>query len=375
MAVENRTNLLPRRLRNTFLMAKLESEYNKTYTTAAPLTFTPADDALWVEEVNFSYTSNNQTFNALQPYMGAKIEVAGNDYVDISFKVPVSESPYPVTRDKVFGPLLQACGMKRKQVAAATGVVAKVIYTPTSDMTNANDSACFAFTSDRVRYIATGGRGTWEASFMSNGIPAIQFNFKCMFDGEVGNLNDLTAFPKPAAGQPDPLRDAPEFGKWRLPNVVTARNSSGIYLGSTLDLDTLTFDNGHLLAHKGLSLNFGNNVVFDDRLGGDRMLITDRDVTGTVQLDLQPDYEKYLRAKVRANDNMSLGFVHGVTDGVLKAGETCVIYGPAVQFLNPKIEDVNGTMYTGFDLRFRSLDKNNDASDNYGDNELSIIFA
>ena len=355
MAVTSYTNTLPRRQRNTFLLAKLEPTYNNTLTP----TFDFNTDALWVEDVQFSYTSNNQTFNALQPYMGAKIEVSGNDYVDISFKVAFS-STTGVDKDVPFGFLFRACGMQRKAVAAATGVLPKVIYTPTSNVTNAYDSVCFSFISDKVQYLATGGRGTWEATFLEGGIPGFKFTFKCHFEGSVTALASVTA---------------PEFGTYRLPRVVNARNSSALYVGSTLDLNTLVFDGGDLYASKGLNLNFGNSVQFDGRLGGDRMLITDRDVTGSVQLDLPAHREDDLRTWVRNNLNRSVGFVHGITDGVLVADETCVIYGPSVQLINPKIEDVNGTMYTGFDLRFRSLEKNNDASDNYGDNELSIIFA
>lgn len=353
MAVTDVTKDRPRYSRKAILMAKLESSYNGTL---AP-TFDPNNDALWVSEVNFNYTSNNQTFNALQPYLGAKLEVAGNDYVDISFTVALSRSPY-VSKDQPFGFLFRACGMSRQQIAAAAGVLPKVIYTPNSNVTNASDSVAFCFVNDGVQYLATGGRGTWEATLLDGGIPGFKFNFKCMFDGAVA----------------DSLVTAPEFGLWSPPRIVNSINSSGLYLGSTLDMSTLTFDNGVLYAHKGLSLNFGNTVTFDSRLGGDRMLITERDVTGSVQLDLRAERERALRTWVRNNSTQSLGFIHGLKDGALVANETCIIYGPSVQMINPRIEDVNSVTYTAVDLRFRSLEKNNDASDNYGDNELSIIF-
>lgn len=354
MAVIDITKDRPRYSRNAILMAKLEPTYNNNL---AP-TFNPDWDALWVEEVNFSYTSNNQTFNALQPYLGAKLEISGNDYVDISFKVALSRSIY-VNKDQPFGFLFRACGMSREQIAAATGVLPKVIYKPKSIATNAEDSVAFCFINDGVQYLATGGRGTWEATLLDGGIPGFKFTFKCMFDGAVS----------------DSVVTAPEFGLWSPPRIVNSINSSGLYLGSTLDLAALTFDNGVLYAHKGLNLNFGNTVTFDSRLGGDRMLITEREVTGSVQLDLRAERERALRSWVRNNTTQSLGFIHGLKDGALVSSETCVIYGPAVQFINPKIEDVNGVTYTGVDLRFRSLEKNNDATDNYGDNELSIIFA
>ena len=354
MAVTDVTKDRPRHSRKTILMAKLESAYNGNLTP----TFDPNNDALWVSDVNFSYTSNNQTFNVLQPYLGAKLEVAGNDYVDISFSVALSRSPY-VSKDQPFGFLFLACGMNRQQIAASAGVLPKVIYTPNSNVTNADDSVAFCFINDGVQYLATGGRGTWEATLLDGGIPGFKFTFKCMFDGAVTSS----------------LVTAPEFGLWAPPRVVNAINSSGLYLGSTLDMATLTFDNGGLYAHKGLSLNFGNTVTFDSRLGGDRMLVTEREVTGSVQLDLRAERERAVRTWVRNNSTQSLGFIHGLKDGALVSNETCVIYGPAVQMINPRIEDVNSVTYTAVDLRFRSVEKNNDASDNYGDNELSIIFA
>lgn len=354
MTVIDITKDRPRYSRNAILMAKLEPTYNNNL---AP-TFNPGSDALWVEEVNFSYTSNNQTFNALQPYLGAKLEISGNDYVDISFKVALARSPY-VSKDQPFGFLFRACGMSREQIAAATGVLPKVIYKPKSIATNAEDSAAFCFINDGVQYLATGGRGTWEATLLDGGVPGFKFTFKCMFDGAVS----------------ESVVTAPEFGLWSPPRIVNSINSSGLYLGSTLDLAALTFDNGVLYAHKGLNLNYGNSVTFDSRLGGDRMLITERDVTGSVQLDLRAERERALRSWVRNNTTQSLGFIHGLKDGALVSSETCVIYGPAVQMINPRIEDVNSVTYTAVDLRFRSLEKNNDATDNYGDNELSIIFA
>ena len=354
MAVTDYTKTLPRLPRKTLLMAKLESTYNGNL---AP-TFNPETDALWIEDAQLTYTSNNQTFNVLQPTMGAKMEVSGNDNVDLTFTVAMSKSPF-VSRDQPFGFLFQGCGMRRTAVAAAVGQLAYVKYTPNSDVLDANDSMCFAFVSDKVQYLITGARGTLEGTFMEGGIPKFKYSFKGMFDGAVSVVNITT----------------PEFGYWQAPRVVNSRNSSSIYVGSTLDLTTLKFDGGELYGSKGLSLNLGNSVQFDGRLGGDRMLITDREVTGSVQLDLPADRETVMRNRVRSNTTLPLGFVHGLTDGLPTVAETCLIYGPAVQFLNPKIEDVNSTMYTGFDLRFRSVEKNNDATDNYGDNELSIIFA
>jgi hypothetical protein len=371
VAVTDYTNNRPRYMRKTLLMARLEDSYGVI--SSSP--FVPATHAIQVEEVSFDYNANNQTFNALRPYMGAKIEVAGNDYVTISFKVPQYGSR-ATNRDPHFGFLFRACGMKRTVVAAAAAVAASAgppavaaipaklahtKYTPDSDATADNTSIELVFGVDGVSYRAYGARGTWDLDMMEGGIPAFKFTFTCLFDANITS----EAFV------------APEFADYKPPRIVQARNADGVLLGiSAPTMTSSGFDltDGGRYASKGFTLSFGNTVNFDGRLGGDRVLISDREVTGNVKLDLSAGLEKDFFNQIRANTARSFGFLHGTNDGAIVAGEACLIYAPAMRFLNPKIEDVNGTVYASYDMRFQTLDSRTDASDDYGDNELQLVF-
>ncbi len=382
MAITDNTGVLPRYKRKTMLMARLESDYGaspkKADGTEEP--FVPSTHAIQVEDLSLDYNANNQSFNALRPYMGAKIEVAGNDYVTISFKVAQCGSTAP-SRDPHFGFLFQACGMKRTPVAAAAAVaavpasgstpavaavpakLAHVKYSPDSNAVGSKTSLDMAYSIDGVMYRARGARGTWDLDMTESGIPAFKFTFTCLFDADITTQNFV----------------APEFPDYKLPNVVQSRNTSGILLG--IDAPTMAstgFDfvsgGGRRIASKGFTINFGNSVNFDGRLGGDRVLISDREVSGNVKLELSADLERDMFNQVRANKLRSFGFLHGIKDGAVVAGETCLIYAPAMRFLNPKAEDVNGVAYASYDMRFQTLDKNDVDTDNFGDNDLQLIF-
>lgn len=359
MALTDNTNTLPRYVRKALLLARLESSYGVTGGA-----FVPDTHAIQVEEVSFDYNANNQSFNVLMPYMGAKVEVAGNDYATISFKVPQYGSTSS-TRDPHFGFLFQACGMRRTQVAAAAGKLAHTKYTPNSNAVAANTSIELMYHIDGVAYRAYGARGTWDLDMTEGGIPAFKFTFTCLFDADITTEVFV----------------APEFAGYKLPRVVQARNTGGVLLGiAAPTMESTGFDVsaatgiGVRYPSKGITLNFGNSVNFDGRLGGDRVLISDREVTGNVKLELSASSERAFFNQIRTNTSRSFGFLHGTNGGAIVAGEACLIYAPSMRFLNPKLEEVNGVAYASYDMRFQTLDKSTDASDNVGDNELQLVF-
>ena len=378
MAVTDRTSNLPRYARKKMLMARLESSYGVAGTDP----FVPNTHAIQVEDLTLDYNANNQAFNALRPYMGAKIEVAGNDYVTISFKVAQCGSRDD-SRDPHFGFLFQACGMRRTQVAAAAAVaavaasgstpavaavpakLAYTMYTPNSNAVGSKTSLEMVYAIDGVSCRALGARGTWDLDMMEGGIPAFKFTFTCLFEANITE----EAFV------------APEFAGYKLPSVVQARNTSGILLGiGGPTMGSTGFDisedtgTGDRFASKGFTLNFGNSVNFDGRLGGDRVLISDREVTGNVKLDLSAAWERAFFNAIRSNTARSFGFLHGLKDDAIVAGETFMVYAPAMRFVNPKTEEINGVAYSSYDMRFQTLDNRADAADNFGDNELQLVF-
>lgn len=354
-------NKRPRYFRRTLMLAQIENTYNESVLTQTPLTWSVDSHALLVESVSFEYSSNNKDFNALLPYLGAREQVVGDDYVTIKFTVPFTKSPYP-TRDRHYGFLFQACGMTRNVVAAAANQIACTWYGPNSALhngINSKNSAAFAYVIDGVKYQATGGRGNWEANFKQGEIVSFTFTFTCMFDGE---LNEETFV-------------APEFGQYGVPTIVQTRSSGTIVLGCEYLKEEVALSGGGEYGSTGLTLNYGNTVVYDPELGNDVVSITDRDVTGSISLNLSANREFTLRNQVRANAVMGLGFAHGFKDKLMVAGHHVLVYGPAVQLINPAVEEKNGVAMTKFDLRFRTLDKQNDNTDNFGDNEIRLVFA
>jgi hypothetical protein len=109
----------------------------------------------------------------------------------------------------------------------------------------------------------------------------------------------------------------------------------------------------------GLSLNLGNTVNHIPLLGGESVDITAREVTGSLQIDLDAAAEVAAMTDVNANTLTALGFQFGTA-----AGYKVQVYGPKVQRINPKKEDKDGRRLIGFDLRF---------TPNAGNDELRIV--
>lgn len=362
MATTNYLNPIDRYTRKTLIAARLEATYGAGFNNADPFV---EDDFLEVEEASFDYNANNQKFNALRPHMGAAIEVSGNDYCTIKFKMPAhAGSPY-TDRSPMLGKLLQACGMTKQVRTAAeatAGLLAYSRYVPDSTV---DKSIEFLFQVDGVGVRAYGGRGTFELDMTEGGIPYITFTFTCLFDANI----EVRAYI------------APEFRYYKTPRVVQARNSSGILLGvAAPQLLSAPFDlteatgTGGMFASKGFSLSYGNQVAFHGRFGGDRVIISDREITGNVKLQLNATQERDFFNQVRTNTARSFGFAYGLNNGAVVASETLLVYAPAMRFLNPKNETIDGLHYNSYDMRFQTQDKNNDASDNFGDNELQLIY-
>ncbi len=108
-----------------------------------------------------------------------------------------------------------------------------------------------------------------------------------------------------------------------------------------------------------VSLNLGNTVSHIPILGGESVDITNREVTGSVTLDLDAAAEVAAMTEVNANTLTALGFQFGTTTGY-----KIQIYGPKVQRISPKKEDQDGRRLIGFDLRF---------TPNAGNDELRIV--
>lgn len=321
-------NATPRLTRKTFIMAALET----TYGTAVALA---AADVLLASDMSIQYISNNKSRDVVRPYLGASEELVGDDYMTVSFTVEAAGSGTKGTAP-AWGKLLRACGMAQTIVPSTL-----VRYSPVSA---AMESLTMTFHIDGLSHALTGCRGTADLSLLISESPKIKFTFTGRTDA---NPTAATLTTDGAA--------------WKVPQMVTNFNSAELKIGGAFDASTGAITAGEIYASRGLSVNLGNNVVYQPMLGTDRVLITDRQVSGSTTLDLSAADEATFRGWVRANTTKSLSIEHGNADGA-----RIKLFAPKVQFINPQSADQDGISMTSFDTRMLP---------NAGNDEFQIICA
>ena len=100
-------------------------------------------------------------------------------------------------------------------------------------------------------------------------------------------------------------------------------------------------------------------TAFAPLLTNEQVVLTDRNLKGSVELDLTAAQEVTQIANVKANVFTGMGFVIGGT-----SGNKIMLYMPQVQLLNPKKVDFNGMRLIGFDIASTPVS---------GNDELRII--
>ena len=313
---------MPRKIRNTAILAKIETTYG---TDAVPA---GATDALLVSNPSCDYTYNNVDRDNIRSYLGASEQLAGTRYVTLAFDCELSGSGAAGTAP-AWGKLLRACAM-----AEVVTPTTRVEYNP---ITAAFESLTIYYFDDGVVHKALGCMGNVEVTMDEAGIPKLKFSFTGV-DGGV-------------AVQTNPTQT---LTAWKTPLVITNGNTGSVKLGATYSAGALT--GGTDYCSRGLTLNMGNDVKFTSMLGPCTGVdIYDRAATGSLQLDLDATAEVAAYGSVAANTLTSLGMVHGSA-----AGAKVLLFAPAVQRINPKHTDYEGRILIGFDLRLTPVSGNDE---------------
>lgn len=317
---------MARYLRNTVVLAKLESTYG---TDASP----SASDALLVSDVTINpLNANNVKRDLVRGYFGGSPELVGTASVEVSFTVEMAGSGTPTTAP-AWGKLLQACGM------ASTVQAASVDYTPVS-VFGASSSLTIHYYLDGAKYILLGARGSFTVSMEVGDRPMLKFRF-------VGLNGGLSAVANPS----------PTLTAWKTPVVVTNANTTAIVFGSAVAYASSTgvVSGGTARTGRGLTLDVGNNVVFQPLVGEEVVAITGRDSTGSVSVDLSATVSSNFMDDIVGNVLTGMGFTHGTA-----TGNTIVIYAPGVQRTDPTIEDFNGQVMQRYNLRLTPVSGNDE---------------
>lgn len=304
---------MSRLTRKTAILAKIETTYG---TDPTP---TGAANAILISNQSINPLNAQNVDRAIvREYLGGAEQLVGMAFKEVSFDIELAGSGTAGTAP-AWGPLLRAAGF-----AEAVSAGNRVDYTPVS---TSFESVTIYYYDDGVLHKLLGARGSFTLGMGLGNIPKASFKFIGLDGGDTAAANPTQTLTG-----------------WKAPLVITNPNTADLLLGCTYSTGSLSA--GTAYPSKGIEIDSGIAVAHKPLLGGETIELTDRNITGKVSLDLTAAQEVTFMSTVKANTTQSIGLEHGTA-----AGYKVVVYAPAVQLINPKKEDSNGTRLIGFDLR------------------------
>lgn len=264
------------------------------------------------------------------PHLGASEEMIAARVAEIKFEVEIAGSG-DVAVEPQWSRLLRGCGFARTII---TGANARIEWNPISQNM---ESLLFQYWRAGVRYDSRGARGTAKLKLPAFGLPRIEFTFM----GFETNASAST------------LIGSYDLAAWKRPWVLTDNAAGDIRLGATLSNGTPA--GGTILPSRGLEIDVGNKVEHMELLGGERISITDRMVTGRMSTAVTATDEVVWRNEINGNVNTSLAFNWG-----LGTGERFTVFAPKVQRVDPQGEDYKGDVLLATELRLQPTATGND---------------
>jgi len=302
-----------RLIRKTAILLKNETVYG---TDPVP---TGSANAMLVSNLSINpLNAQNVDRDLVRNYFGASEQLVGTGYVEMGFDVEIQASGTLGTAP-AWGPALRACGFA-EAITAAT----RVDYTLVTDSL---ESTAIYWYDDGVLHKGLGGHGSVEIAAGVGERPVFKFKYLLLDGG-------ISAVANPAL----------TLSAWKQPKVVSDANTGDLTFGGTYAAGAIT--GGTAWPSRGLNLNVSNAVNFTPLLGGETIDITQREITGSMQLDLTAAQEVAFMAAVKANTLDSFSLLHGTA-----AGSKVLIHAPSFQMINPSKQEVNGKRLIGYDVR------------------------
>lgn len=313
---------MSRYIKNMLVLAALETT---TGTDAVP---TGASNAILVSEATITpLDAQNIDRSLIRGTFGASEQLVGSASVKASYTVELAGSGTAGT-PPAWGKLLQACGCAEGVLATP----ARVEYTPVS---TGQRSATQYYYDDGALHKLLAAMGEFTLSAKAGERPVIKIDWTAL-DGGMTTGSDTGTYTA-----------------WKKPVAMTKANVIDINLGCAYAAGAIT--GGTQFSSTGLELKAGNQVQFTPMLGTETVDITDRESTGSLELDLTAAQEVAMMALVKSNATQSLAITIG-----LASGNKIILFAPAVQMLAPKKVDKNGKRLIGYDLRFMPVSGNDE---------------
>lgn len=313
---------MPRYIRNTVVLAKVETTAG---TDSAPA---GATDAVLLADVAITpLDAKNVDRSLLRGFFGAGEQLYAGASVKATITVELAGSGTAATAP-AWGELLLACAMAEASLATPS----RIEYTPIS---TALKTLTIYYYDDGVLHKLVGCMGNVKLSAKVGERPTLVFDFI----GLDGGISAASASPTLTA--------------WKTPPTMAKGNVTDITLGCTYAAGALA--SGTVYASTGLELDIGNQVKHTQLLSSESVDITDRGVSGSVELDLTAANEVSFMTSVKANTTQGLGFIIGTA-----TGNKVIVHGPAAQLTNPKKVDRDGRRLIGYDLRLVPVSGNDE---------------
>jgi hypothetical protein len=305
---------MPRYIRNTVILAKVETTAG---TDAVP---TGVADAVLVSDMSITpLDASNVNRNLVRGYFGGSEQLVATASIKVGFTVELAGSGTAATAPQ-WGDLLLGCAMAESLLATPN----RVEYLPTS---TALKSLTIYYYDDGVLHKLLYAMGSCKLMAKIGERPTLKFEFVGL-DGGISAVANAS----------------PTLTAWKTPPTMAKANVVDITLASTYATGAIT--GGTVYPSTGLELDLGNAVSYVPLLSTERVDITDREVTGHVDLDLTAANEVTFMATVKANTTQTLAITIGLT-----AGNKIIVHAPAVQLINPTKQELNGSRLIGYDLR------------------------
>jgi hypothetical protein len=318
-----------RRASDSLILSKNESSYGVDVTPVV------ASDALQVSNLDLNPLNATGVMRELvRSFMGGMEELVGDRYLLCTYGVELVGAGTAGAAAPI-GPQLKAMGFTETLTA-----VTRADYTLSS---SGFSSLTNYYHDSGVKHLSTGTRGTGLFRLERGDRPMVDCTMLGLYNAET------------AVAQPTPT-----LTMWKQPEAITNANSGDIVLGcthTTVVAPALT--GGTTYPSNGLRINLGNVVNHIPLLGGESIDIVERNVTGSMQLDLTAAQEVTLMAAVVANTLTSIGFVHGTV-----TGRKVLVFMPYCQLINPKLINFNGKRM--WEIEFRAIPST-------GNDELRIV--
>lgn len=309
---------MARFIRNTVILAGLEGTYG---TDASPV---GATDAMLVSNCTIRpLVANNVPRDLIRGYFGGSEQLVGTNYVEVSFTVEIAgRGASPVTAP-TWGRLLRACAFD------STTQAASVDYLPISTFGSSTSNTIY-YQLDGLQHKLLGARGTFSIEMGVGERPEFRFRFVGL-NGGISATSNAT----------------PTLTTFATPKIPTDTNTADITIGAvTYTAASGTVSGGTAYTSRGIRFDLGNSVNFQPLIGGESVEITGREVTGRISLDLTASQAVTFMSTVTGNTTTAIGVTHGTA-----SGNTIVLHLPAVQFLEPEIEDLDGRILHAYTLR------------------------